>query len=323
MKKFITLLLIGCIAAISFFFFSCGSSSRKHRPEEMKGRISISGAFAMYPLTLKWVEEFKKTHPGITIDVSAGGAGKGMVDVLNNLVDIAMFSREVSPEEKAKGAWYISVAKDAVLPTISAANPAYKQLAATGMRKQDLIDIFITGKIKKWGQFSQGHTNAKIGVYTRSDACGAAEMWAKYLGKKQEDLLGIGIYSDPGISDAVKNDMYSIGYNNVAYAYDPKTKKNYEGIAIIPLDINENGVIDSTENFYGNLDKLTAAIKDGRYPSPPARDLYFVTKGKPANELVVEFLKFVVSEGQQYIHDAGYVTLSESKLASESLKLNP
>ena len=44
-----------------------------------------------------------------------------------------------------------------------------------------------------------GQSKEKINVYTRSDACGAAEMWAKYMGKKQEDLKGIGIYGDPGM----------------------------------------------------------------------------------------------------------------------------
>ena len=63
------------------------------------------------------------------------------------------------------------------------------------------------------------------------------------------------------------------------YAYDPKTKKYYDGISVIPLDLNENGKIDSTENFYANLDNLMLAIKEDRFPSPPARNLYFVTKG--------------------------------------------
>jgi len=322
MKKLTTISLIPCFSVILFFAVSCNHGAKKQNPEDLQGRISISGAFAMYPLTVKWAEEFKKLHPKVTIDVSAGGAGKGMVDVLNNLVDIAMFSREVSPEEQAKGAWFIAAAKDAVLPTINTANPAYKELALKGMKKQDFIDVFITEKIKRWGQLTGGNSNAKINVYTRSDACGAAEMWAKYMGKNQEDLMGIGIYGDPGMSDAIKNDIYGIGYNNVAYAYDAKTKKNYEGIAIIPLDLNENGVIDSSENFYDQLDKLTSAIKEERFPSPPARNLYFVTKGKPSNMLVIEFFKFALTDGQKYIHEAGYVTLNESKLAKETEKLN-
>ena len=64
-----------------------------------------------------------------------------------------------------------------------------------------------------------------IHVYTRSDAAGAPETWAKYLGKKQENLQGIGVYGDPGLLDAVVKDPLGIGYNNLNYAYDPKTGK--------------------------------------------------------------------------------------------------
>src|ERR1700749_3233090 len=64
--------------------------------EAQQGTISISGAFALYPLTVKWAEEFKKTHPGIKIDISAGGAGKGITDVLSNVTDIGLVSRDLT-----------------------------------------------------------------------------------------------------------------------------------------------------------------------------------------------------------------------------------
>ena len=73
--------------------------------DELKGTVTISGAWALYPMTVKWAEEFQKVHPAVKVDVSAGGAGKGMVDCLSKIVDIGMVSRDVNPEETAKGAW--------------------------------------------------------------------------------------------------------------------------------------------------------------------------------------------------------------------------
>ncbi|MCK9613331.1 MAG: substrate-binding domain-containing protein [Bacteroidales bacterium] len=321
MKKLLFLLRIALISVFFSCTISCNGPVKEQKSKDLKGKISISGAFAMYPLTVEWAEEFKKIHPDVTMDISAGGAGKGMVDVMNGLVDIAMFSREVSPEEKSKGAWYIATAKDAVLPTINKSNPVFPELAVKGLKRQDFIDIFITGSRKNWSGLVKTSNN-KINLYTRSDACGAAEMWAKYLGKKQEDLKGVGVYGDPGICDAVKNDKYGIGFNNIAYAYDPATKENYNGIGIIPLDINEDGIIDSTESFYDNLDKLINAIKKGQFPSPPARELYFITKGKPEKPVIIEFLRFVLNEGQKYVHEAGYVELSDEKVKAEIEKLN-
>ncbi len=287
----------------------------------LKGGISISGAFAIYPITVVWAEEFMKLHPGVRIDISAGGAGKGMADALSGMVDLGMFSREVSGEEQAKGAWWIALTKDAVLPTINSENPFIRELKKKGVSRDKFIKLFITGEITSWEQLLGNAPETKINVYTRSDACGAAAMWGQYLGKNQEDLAGVGVFGDPGIADAVKNDENGLGYNNVIYVYDIKSRKKYSGLEIIPVDLNGNGEIDKDEDFYDSLDDIMNAIKTGKYPSPPARDLYFVSKGKPEKEAVTEFIKWILTEGQKFVKDAGYVQLPEEKIDKELKKI--
>src|SRR5579862_337008 len=68
-------------------------------PDELKGTINISGAFALYPITVKWAQEFKKQHPNVVFNISAGGAGKGITDALSGLVDIGLASRDINPAE--------------------------------------------------------------------------------------------------------------------------------------------------------------------------------------------------------------------------------
>jgi phosphate transport system substrate-binding protein len=297
---------------LSFFTQNIKAQSK----EKLEGTISISGAFALYPLAVRWAEEFRKLYPGVKIDISAGGAGKGMTDALTQVVDIGMVSRDVYPEETKKGAFAIAVTKDAVVPTISAKNPVLSDILKKGIKKDAANKIFITGNIKTWGQAIGTSSKAPVRAYTRSDACGAAESWAKYFGKKQEDLLGVGVFGDPGLAQAVQKDPLSIGYNNIGYAYDAKTKKPNPGIKVLPIDINNNGKIDVDENFYNTLDEIIAAIANGKYPSPPARDLYFVTAGKPTKKALVAFIKWVLTDGQKYVHEAGYINLSKEKLGA-------
>lgn len=312
-----TILIVG--------LYGCNGNKSKSTQQaangELKGTISISGAFALYPMAVKWADEFKKLHPGVKIDISAGGAGKGMTDALSNMVDLGMVSRSVSPEEEAKGAWKIAVTKDAVLPVINNKNPVLKDLMIKGMTKENFIDIYLTSKINTWGKAAATKNNTKINVYTRSDACGAAEMWGKYLGKNQESLKGTGVFGDPGIADAVKKDANGIGFNNVIYAYDINSRKIYDGMAIVPIDMNANGKIDPEENFYDNLDNVMKAIQENRYPSPPARELFFVAKGKPKKTEVVEFLKWILTDGQKFVKEGGYVIISEAKIKSELERL--
>ena len=290
--------------------------------KKLEGRLSFSGAFALYPMAVKWAEEFKKINPGVKIDVSAGGAGKGMTDVLNNMVDIGMVSRDINPEEFKKGAFEFAVTKDAVVAVVSEQNPDLKNILASGLKPDAGVDVWISGKYKTWGSAFGSKSKAPIHVYTRSDACGAAEVWAKYFGKKQEDLLGSGVFGDPGLALAVKKDPLGIGYNNIGYAYDFNTKKQTPGIRVIPIDLNNNGKIDPDEDFYGSMNDLIDAIAKGKYPSPPARDLYFVTHGKPKNLLVIEFLKWVLADGQKYVNETGYINLSKEIIASGIKNLN-
>jgi len=318
---FVMILVAGLLSAT--IFPSCNQPGKSMAAgDTLKGKITISGAFALYPLVVKCAEVFQKLHPQVTINVSAGGAGKGMTDALNKMVDLGMYSKAVSPEEQARGAWWIAIAKDAVLPTINAGNPVLADLKAKGLTQQKFYDIFISGNIKTWGQAVGNNSKVDLQVFTRSDACGAADMWAKYLNnKKQEDILGLGVNGDPGVADAVRKNVEAIGYNNLGFVYEMQTRKIYPGLAVIPIDINGNGKIDPEENFYDNIDMVMKAINDGRYPSPPARDLYLVSGGKPTNKLVLNFLQWLLSDGQKFVNEAGYVTIKPEQVTSELQKL--
>jgi phosphate transport system substrate-binding protein len=312
--------MINKISTIVLFFLVL-SFSINQRPiiaqDKTKGTITLSGAWALYPMAVRWAEEFRKIYPDVRIDLSAGGAGKGITDALNNMVDLGMVSREIYPEELKKGAWPVAVTKDAVVPVINASNPSVDILLSKGLKKDAGNNIWITGMCKTWAQAFGIKGTTPIHVYTRSDACGAAEVWAKFFGKKQEDLLGSGVYGDPGLALAVKKDPLGIGYNNIGYAYDSKTKKQLAGIRVLPVDINNDGKITPDENFYDSMDDLITAIATGKYPSPPARELYFVANGKPQKEIVVKFLSWVLTDGQKYVNESGYIKLSKEKVTGE------
>ncbi len=305
-----------------FLLFSLNLTQAPVIPQaKIKGSITLSGAFALYPMAVRWSEEFRKVYPEVKIDLSAGGAGKGITDALNNMVDIGMVSREVYPEEVRKGAYTIAVAKDAVVPMINASNPALDAILSKGLKKETAGNIWITGMYKTWSQAFGVKGTIPMHIYTRSDACGAAEVWANFFDKKQEDLLGNGVYGDPGLALAVKKDPLGIGYNNIGYIYDARTKKQLAGIRVLPIDINGDGKIGPDEEFYKSIDDLIEAIASGKYPSPPARELYFVTNGKPKEAIVLKFIQWILTDGQKYVNESGFITLSKEKTVTELKKV--
>ena len=325
----ILLILLSIITAFSGCVNEPKTDSSGEQPDaprqenkviEPEGTIRVSGAFALYPMMLKWSEEYTKLHPKVKFDISAGGAGKGMADTLGGLVDIGMLSREITQAEEEKDAYWIAITKDAVVPTANTKNPVFAQLKANGLKRDVFEKIFVNETIKTWGQAAGTGATEKINVYTRSDSAGAAETWAKYMNQKykQEALKGVGVNGDPGLLEAVKQDKLGIGFNNIVFVYDQNTRKKIDGIEVIPLDQNGNGKIDPDENFYDTFDNMIEAVGTGKYPSPPARDLFHVTKGKPTG-VVQDFIKWTLTDGQQYIPESGYIVLPQDKI-NEGLK---
>jgi phosphate transport system substrate-binding protein len=304
-----TALLVG-VLCLSLTWSSAGPSSG--------GTVRISGAWALYPMVVKWAEVYRASHPNVRIDLSAGGAGKGAADALGGLVDIGMVSRAVHPDEVKKGGWFVPVATDAVFPTINSKNPYVNKIYAKGIKRSLLVAIW-SKKITNWGQIIPG-ANAPLHVYTRSDACGAAETWAAYLGSRQENLKGTAVYGDPGVAEAVRRDPYGIGFNNLNYCYDARNGKPVPGLFIAPIDINGDGKIARNEHFYSSMTTLLRAVGDGAYPSPPARALNFLCKGKPKGA-TASFIKWVLTEGQKYEKATGYVALNSKAQKAAVSKL--
>lgn len=307
--------LIGVLLVVSFLL--AANSAVFAQEKESEGTVTLSGAWAIYPTAVAWAEAFQKLHPRVKIDVSAGGAGKGAADAIAGLVDIGMVSRDPDPSEIKKGVVPVYILHDAVFPVVSNKNPALASLLKKGVKKQTWISIYITGLVTTWDEVIGQNINKNLHVYTRSDSCGAAQSWAAYLDKKQEDLKGVGIYADPGILEAAKRDPIGLGYSNFSYVFT-RQGSVVEGARLVPIDSNENGIADSDE-IYETREVAIKAIRAGRYPA--TRRNYFFVKGKPKG-LVKEFIEFVLSEEGTRIVDETGTSLSLVKTEREKVLQN-
>jgi phosphate transport system substrate-binding protein len=327
-----TLTLLSLLAAVSMLLAACGASTpaptsapgaveSSAAEEPLSGTISISGAFALYPMMTVWAEEFTKLHPDVQFDVQGGGAGKGMTDTITGAVDIGMISRSIKPEEEAQGIFWVSVTKDAVFPVINDKNPVAADIIAKGISKETFNKIFVTGEIKTWGEVvGKPEVTDEIHVYTRSDACGAGEMWAKFSGGTvQDDIQGIGVNGEPSLVDTVLKDPLGIGYSNLNSVFDLANGGVIPGALVAPVDVNANGQADADEIFKTTTEAVSAVASD-KYPSPPARFENLATKGKPSG-LTLSFINWILTEGQQYLTQAGYVPLTSEKQTESLNKL--
>lgn len=295
---------------------------RKQKRElrrNMDGEIQLSGSFALYPMVVKWAAEFRKIYPRVKVDISAGGAGKGITDALCGVVDMGMISRNINKAESEKGAVAITVARDAVVATINSRNPNIIKIKTQGLKPSTAKKLWKYGNLKTWGEVVNNGNSEAVHLYTRSDASGASERWAQWLGTKAEALKGTAVYSDPGMASVVQRDKLSLAYCSVAYAYNLRNGKPHRGITVVPIDFNEDSLIDLDEDFYGSLSELSCAIEEGEYPS---RELYIVCKGMPKSPCVKAFLEYILTDGQEFARQSGYAPLSEEEAERELMEYN-
>jgi len=192
-------------------------------------------------------------------------------------------------------------------------------LLTRGVTQEILVKIFISGEYKTWGQVvGNQNINDEIHVYTRTETCGAAEVWGMYLGGRQSDLIGDGRFGDSGIIRALAKDPLGIGFSNQIYAYGLGNTPP-SGVLILPIDLNGNNLADPDE-ILDTRKKASAAVASGLYPAPPSRFLYLVTNKKP-DGVVKTFLEWILVDGQTFLERLGYVQLSSELLEASLQKI--
>ena len=269
-----------------------------------------------------WAGHYEEINPKIKIFVTPGSATKGNVAVVFNRADIGMFSKNIDLLQYKDSLIWLEVAKNAVLPIINSENPEINSIKNYGITKEKLMNVFITGKTNKWSELYKTNLNKNINCYTRSDLCGAGDIFAEFLETSQQNLRGIGVYGDPGMISAIKNDIYGIGYCNFRYVYNITTNKLNKGIEVFPLNINNNGVIDADENIYSDLSNFRNSIKSINGSYPIKSGLYLLIKKSSNNKFVRQFLNWILTDGQKYVEEAGYVPVEQSIIKDDILKIS-
>lgn len=277
---------------------------------ELTGSFLISGAYALYPLISTLADGFMKVHPGVKIEVSKIGTGEGITNLLSGQCQLAMISRPLTDEEITAGIWVIPVAKDGVAPIINQRNPHLEKLINQGISPDEFLQIFTSGKQLTWGEILETNSKDKITVFTRADESGAAEIWAGFIYKKASDLKGIGITGDDEMIKSVQENPLSIGFCNVTYAFEITTGERIKDIQIVPCDLDFDNKIDRVEVPFRNLEEAHRSLWLGFFPDQLCRELTLGSIGKPANPVIIEFLFYVLGEGQAYVKTKGFCPLN-------------
>jgi phosphate transport system substrate-binding protein len=306
-------------------------------------KINGAGATFPYPIYSKWFSEYNKLKPNVQINYQSIGSGGGIRQITNQTVFFGATDGPMTEEQLLAAPGRILH-----LPTVLGADvPVYNvpgvdaSLRFTGPL---LADIFL-GKITKWNDPALTKLNpgvqlpsTAITVVHRSDGSGTTYIWVDYLAKVSPEWkqkvgvatsvnwpTGVGGKGNEGVAGLVRQTPGSIGYVELIYALQSKIR--YGAVQ------NMAG-----EFVQANVQSVTAAAaaaaasmpKDFRVSitNPPGKGVYPIAsftwlllyenpKDKQQARIFVDFVRWMLTDGQKFAAELGYAPLPDAVVKME------
>jgi phosphate transport system substrate-binding protein len=297
-------------------------------------QINGAGATFPYPIYSKWFDEYHKLHPNVAINYQSIGSGGGIRQITNQTVFFGASDGPMTNEQ-------LQAAPGKILhfPTVLGADvpiynvPNVKDLKFSGPL---LADIFL-GKVTKWNDPAIVKLNpgvalpgSSITVVHRAEGSGTTYIWVDYLSKVSPEWktkvgvstavkwpTGVGGQGNEGVAGLVSQTPGAIGYVELIYAL--QTKLSYGSVQNMAGDFvtaSEQSVTAAAAAAASQMPadfrvSITNAPGKGAYPISSFTWLLLYENPKDKNQakIMVEFMKWALSDGQKFAGGLGYAPL--------------
>lgn len=252
--------------------------------------VTVSGSTTVGPLGILCSEAFNEAQTDYHVSVTQSGTGAGVTDIGEGRADIAMASREITPDEKKKyGDRFREnlIGYDGIAICVS--KPIY-DAGIIALTKEQVKKIY-AGEIKNWMELN-GPVE-EIYVISREQGSGTRDTFLEDIfGDKKAETPGVATYSSSNaeIHKAITGSNKAIGYLGYSYSKGEGLKAvKLEGIELTP---------ETAKNKSYSL----------------ARELYLDTLGDPipGAKAFIDFCKG--PEGQKIAEDNGYIPVLSSNI---------
>jgi phosphate transport system substrate-binding protein len=305
--------------------------------------INAAGATFPYPIYSKWFDAYHQVHPDIQINYQSIGSGGGIRQVLAKTVDFGASDGPMS-DDQLKDAPF----KILHFPTVLGADvPTYNIPDLSGelnFSPEALAGIFL-GKITKWNDPAIAGANPGVNlpntdivVIHRADGSGTTYIWTDYLAKISDEWknkvgkgtsvnwpTGMGGKGNEGVAGLVKQTPNSIGYVELIYAVQnqlPYGRVRNSSGKLIKADLAS--VTAAAAGVAKNMpDDFRVSITDAPGPNayPISSFTWLLIPAKiddaTKRDTIKAFLKWMLSDGQNYAEPLTYAKLPKEVVAKE------
>src|SRR5437867_12681850 len=300
-------------------------------------KIQIQGAGATFPNPIyqKWISEYNKLHPNVEINYQSLGSGAGIRQLTNQTVFFGATDGPMTNDQllAAPGKiLHFPTVLGAVVPIYNIPN-LKAELKFNG---QVLADIFL-GKITKWNDPALTKLNpgvnlpaTDITVVHRADGSGTTYIWVDFLSKISPEFkskvgvntavnwpAGLGGKGNEGVAGLVTQSPGSLGYVELIYALQNKISagsvQNMDGefVKASVESVTAAAAAAASKMPPDFRVSITNAPGKGVYPISSFTWLLFYEnpRDKGQARVMVDFMKWALTDGQKYCAELGYAPL--------------
>jgi phosphate transport system substrate-binding protein len=305
--------------------------------------LNAAGATFPYPIYSKWFDLYHTSHSNVQINYQSIGSGGGIRQLLDKTVDFGASDGPMNDEQIKQASVPIMH-----FPTVlGAAIPSYNVPGVQGdlnFTPEALSGIFL-GKVTKWNDPAIASANPgmklpgdDIVVVHRSDGSGTSYIWTDYLSKVSPEWqskvgkgtsvnwpVGLGGKGNEGVSALVQQTPGALGYIELIYAIQNKLPygkvKNSSGVFVKADLASVSAAAAATAKFIPDDFRVSITNPEGKAAYPIASFTWLLIPSKFSDaakrDVVKDFLKWALTDGQQYAEALSYAKLPKEVVAKE------
>ena len=267
------------------------------------GIITIKANKASKALVEQWIEIYKTVNPNVKIALVSGK---------NADADLTL----VTQHQEGVNVTYVG--RYALLPVTSTENPLLGDIQKKEWKSKDIKSLFFTAEDldEEYEEEVEGKKNKlkdKLTVYSGSSKASLSGTFASHFGRTTDDLRGNRIAGDDlYLLSAISEDKASVTFNALSNLYDLSSRTLRSDLALLPLGVKAS---QSEALLSGNLDATLNLIENEDIDLIPVEEIGFAYAATDAD--IDQFLQWVVRDGQQYNHEAGFLQLTHKEVEDQ------
>ena len=280
--------------------------------------VSVMCTPDLFNLTTRWANEYNNLNPETKIDVIKTDYNSADLSSGEYVSFISNKAVAIAGNEKN---WKMVVGREVIVPVMNSANPFAREIQTKGITCNELSQILANPAKRNWGTALVNSKTESVHIYMVNEEAVKIGI-AKFMSESQVQYTGITLATSEEVVSAIQHDPLAIGFCNFADIQGSDNQNLAANLQLLPIDKNGNGTLDQTEYIYNDLNTFQRGVWIGKYPKALVSNIYAVSNAQPVQENEVAFIKWVLTDGQQFMNANGYCDLVNSESQSQLDKLS-